>query len=169
MSIRSQLIIAAVCVALGAAASWTAQEWRHDAKHARLVAEHSRLLETQANAVVESVQAARNEEQRRMAAVEKERDLVIEQNEILAADVAAGRTVSDRLRQQLDALRARYASCHSAAAERGPGQPGADPIGLLIDMYAGLDQTGREVAEYADRLKIAGLACERSYDTVRGK
>lgn len=167
MSIRPQLIVAAVCIALGAAAAWTAQEWRHDARHARLIAEHSQLLEQQAQAVVESVQAALNEEQRRMDELENQRDIAIEQNEALAADVAAGRTVSERLRQQLDALRTRYTSCHSAAAERGPGQSDIDAIGVLADMYQGLEQRGRAVAEYADRLKIAGLACERSYASLQ--
>ena len=167
MSIRSQLIGAAVCVALGMAAAWIVQEWRHGAKQARLEAAHSQLLEQQAHAVVESVQAARNEEKRRTDAVEKQRNDAIEQNEALAAGVAAGRAVSERLRQQLATLRARTGGVDTAAAERGEGQPGADPIGLLIGVLEGLDSTGREVAEYADRLRIAGLACEGSYDSLR--
>lgn len=152
---------------LVAVSVWTVQEWRHDAKHARLVAGHSRLLEEQAIAVVESVQAARQIERQRAAAVEKERDHAIEKNVALAADVAASRTVSERMRTELNSLRASHASGNTSAAAGGPSQSGADAIGLLIDMYTGLDQAGRDVAEYADRLRIAGLACERAYDAVR--
>jgi len=156
---------AAALLAFGV--GWVINGWRQEAQLARLEAAHAVLLKQQAQAVVASVQAARNEEKRRTAAVEKERDIAIEQNEALAADVAAGRTVSERLRSQLAALRASAGSGDPTAAERGQGQPSSDPIGMLIDMYAGLDEAGREVAEYADRLRIAGLACEKSYDRVR--
>ncbi len=169
MSIRAQLIGAAVLVLLGMAAAWIVQEWRHDAKHARLQAAHAQLLEQQAQAVVESVQAARNEEQRRTAAVENERDTAIEQIEALGADVAAGRSLSGRLRTELNALRARYTSRDSAAAVRGSGEQGADPIGVLIGVLEGLDPAGREIAEYADRLRIAGLTCEGTFDSLQDR
>src|SRR5690606_202857 len=116
---------------------WVINGWRYDAQQARLEAAHAAVLEKQALAVVESVQAARNEEKRRTDAVEKQRNDAIEQNEALAADVAAGRAVSERLRTELNALRARYAGSNTTAAERGEGQPGADPIGLLIGVLEG--------------------------------
>ncbi|WP_237173059.1 DUF2514 family protein [Paracandidimonas lactea] len=147
--------------------AWTVQGWRTDAQLASLRADHAAVLEQQAQAVVASVQAARDLEQRRTAAVENERDNAIEQSTALAADVAAGRTAAQRLRRELSALRERQAGGDTASAQRGPGQSGTDAIGLLIELYAGLDGAGREVAEYADRLRIAGLTCERSYDRVR--
>ena len=157
----------AAVAALSVALTTVVLGWRLDAQLARLQADHAELLERQAQAVVESVQAARKEEQRRVAAVEEQRDIAQRENDALAADVAAGRTVSERLRAELDALRARYAGRDTATTERGQGQPGTDPIGLLIELHAGLDEAGREVAEYADRLRIAGLACEVAWEKIK--
>lgn len=61
-------------------------------------------------------------------------------------------------------LRRRGPACSAASADRGPGQPGTDPIGVLIDLLTGVESAGREVAEYADRLRIAGAVCERAWD-----
>ena len=36
------------------------------------------------------------------------------------------------------------------------------------DMLEGVQSAGREVAEYADLLRVAGLACERAFDGIRG-
>lgn len=163
MFIRAQVIGGAVLLTVGFGAAWIAQGWRYGAKLANLRVDHANVLEQQAQAVVASVQVARGIERRRAAAVEKERDHAIEQTQALVADVAAGRAVSERLQRELRTLRARYAGGNAAVAERGQGEQGTDTIGVLIDMYAGLDSAGREVAEYADLLKIAGLACERSY------
>lgn len=35
------------------------------------------------------------------------------------------------------------------------------------DMLTGMESAGREVAEYADRLKIAGAACEGAWGAIR--
>lgn len=166
MPFRSELIAASIALALGALMMFAVQEWRHGAKYARLERDHATLLERQAQAVVETVLAAKRIEAQRVAAVEKQRDIAQKQNEALAADVAAGRDLSSRLRQQLDALRARAGGGDTAAAERSPGQPDIDTIGVLADMYEGLERHGRAVAEHADKLRIAGLACERSYDAL---
>lgn len=167
MPFRAQLIVAAVLAALAFGGGWMVNGWRMDAKLASLQADHASVLEQQANAVVASVQAARQIEQKRTEIVESQRDIAIEQNEVLATDVAAGAAVSERLRGQLSALRARHASRIATPANGGQGEQDTDAIGLLIDMLQGMDGAGRELAEYADRLKIAGLACERTYDGVR--
>lgn len=164
---RGMALVGAASALVCGAVAWKIQAWRYDAVLANQSAEHAAVLAQQALAVVESVQAARAIEQRRAEFMEQERDHAIKQNEALAADVAAGRDVSERLRRELSALRARYAGINTGAAERGQGEQGADTIGVLIDLYQRLDQTGREVAEYADRLRIAGLACERSHDGLR--
>lgn len=168
MSVRTRLISAAVLTALAFGTGWIAQGWRKDAKLASQQAEHAEVLEKQAQAVVASVEAARQEERRRTAAVEKERDYAQQQTEALAGDLAAGAAVSKRLRRELGTLRARYASRNTTATERGQGQQDTDTIGLLAELHARMDETGREVAEYADRLRIAGLTCEGSYDGARG-
>lgn len=167
MSIRAQLIGVVLLTLVAAGAAWVAQGWRYDAKISQIQAQHAAVLELQAQAVVKSVEVAREIERQQTAAVESERDNAIKQNDALAADVAAGATVADRLRAELAKLRASRARTVAAAANGSNDKQSDDPIGMLIYMYQGMDSTGREVSGYADRLKIAGLACERSYDAVR--
>lgn len=160
MHFRAQLIAVAVCAALSFGAAWAIQSWRFGAKVSELHAQ-------QAQQAADSIQAARDLEQRRVAVVENERDHAINQSKKLARDVAAGRAAAERMRRELDALRARHSGGDSVATERGAGEQHTDTIGLLIDMLTGMDSAGREVAEYADRLRVAGLACERVSDRVR--
>lgn len=166
MPIRAQLIAAVAAFAVAFGAGWMVNGWRHGAKLARVESAHAQLLEKQAHAVVESVQAARAIEQKRADIMESERDNAIEQTRALEIDVAASADTASRLRSELNALRARYANLNTADADRSEGEPGFDAIGVLIDMYAGLDSTGREVAQYADRLRIAGRTCEAAYDSL---
>lgn len=167
MSIRAQLIGGLVAGALAFGAGWMANGWRMDAKLARQEWAHATVLEQMAQATVASIEAARNEEARRTAAVEEQRDIAQAKLDGLSLDIAAGAAVSNRLRLELDALRGRGCTCGPAAADGGASKSGTDAIGLLIDVLTGLESAGREVAEYADRLEIAGLACEGSYNSVR--
>ncbi|MDS1141706.1 DUF2514 family protein [Pusillimonas sp. SM2304] len=143
--------------ALAGWAGWKVQGWH-------LRAQHATVLEQQAQAVVESVQAARKIEQRRTAVLEKERDHAIEQNEALAADLAAGAAVSERLRRELGTVRARHGSSDTATANGSSSEQGTDTIGLLAELYARMDEDGREVTRFADQLRIAGYGCERIHD-----
>ncbi|NYT76567.1 DUF2514 family protein [Alcaligenaceae bacterium] len=169
MFIRGQIIALALLLtaALASAGTWVIQGWRSEAKIATLQADHAKVLQAQARAVVESVEAARKLGEQRAAAVENERDHAIEQNEALAVDLAGNVVASNRLRSELAKLRARNASILAATAQRGEGQSSDDPIGVLIGMYERLDDAGRGISEYADRLRVAGLSCERTYDAIR--
>lgn len=157
----------AVAGLLAAAAGWTANGWRMDAKLARAESRHAQVLEQIAQATTASVQAARVEEARRTAAVEEQRDIAQQQAQALEADVSAAADTAGRLRVQLAELRRRGLACSAAAADGSQGQHGADSIGLLIDVLTGMESAGREVAEYADRVRIAGRSCELAYDAVR--
>ncbi|WP_399677111.1 DUF2514 family protein [Xenophilus sp.] len=83
----------------------------------------------------------------------------------LAADLAASRAAADGLRTAA-ASAARRACPRAAAADPGQGQPGADPLDLLVDVLGRADARAGELAEYADRARIAGQACERAYDAI---
>ena len=109
--------------------------------------------------------AQRTEEQRRAAAVTKEAIDAQARITTLEDDLRGARAAADGLREVAAgaAGRARTGACTAAA---GPGQPGADPLGLLVDVLGRADQRAGELAEYADRLRIAGIACERSYDAL---
>lgn len=171
MPVRSRLIFAAagavILVAGSFGAGWMVNGWRHDAKLARVESQHAQVLEQLASATTASVQAARTEEARRTAAVEEQRDIAQNKLDGLALDVAAGRATADRLRIELDALRRRGGACNPAAADGSPSQQSVDPIGVLIDVLTRMESDGREVAEYADRLRIAGAACEGAWDRLR--
>lgn len=167
MPIRTRLIVGLVAGALAFGAGWMVNGWRWDAKLSRQESAHATLLEQMAQATVASIEAARNEEARRTAAVEELRDIAHAKMDGLSLELAAGAAVSDRLRRELDALRGRGCTCGPAAADGGASKSGTDAIGLLIDVLTGVESAGREVAEYADRLRIAGAACEGAYDSMR--
>lgn len=107
----------------------------------------------------------RDKEAQRAADVQEVATHAQSQIDSLAADLADSRGVADSLRAAVDSARRR--ACPSApAAGAGQGQPGADPIGVLADVFTRADQRAGELAEYADRLRIAGTGCERAYDSL---
>jgi len=109
--------------------------------------------------------AQRTEEQRRVAAVAKEAQDAQAKIASLEDSLRLARTASDGVRDAAAgaAIRARAQSC---APKPGPGQSGADTLDLLVDVLGRADGRAGELAEYADRLRIAGVACERSYETL---
>lgn len=109
--------------------------------------------------------AQRTEEQRRAAAVTKEATDAQSRIVSLEDDLRGARAAADGLRAAA-ADTARRARAHTCAAAASPGQPGADPIGVLADVLGRADQRAGIVAEYADRLRIAGFGCEHSYDAL---
>lgn len=83
------------------------------------------------------------------------------------ADAAGTRSALDRLRER--------AALHAAAARppgpdpapASPGQAASAPADLLADVLSRAADRARELADYADRARIAGQSCERSYEAVR--
>jgi len=83
-----------------------------------------------------------------------------------AASAAAARAASER-----DAFRVRLNAF--VESNRGPGHPTAaaggeagDPIGVLAQVLGATDDFAGRVAAEADANRIAGLACERAYDSL---
>jgi outer membrane murein-binding lipoprotein Lpp len=115
--------------------------------------------------------AARAEEARRNA----ERDKTIQEakdaQENAQSAAADARAAADGLRARVAAL---VAAGRPAAGNSQPvGRGSREQDQAALDLLAGLlDRRSGElvdVAEYADRLKIAGLACERQYDGLAAK
>ena len=113
----------------------------------------------------QATQAAREEEHRRIQEVENVR--VQAQSEIDTARAAAARADDTAGRLRVELARIRSAASAAAASHGGQGQPGADPVSVLADLLGRLERDGRAIAGYADQLRVAGLACERSYDALR--
>jgi hypothetical protein len=152
---RSGKLIALALVATFAA-GWTVNGWRKDAAYET---ERADLHQ----AVADAQQKAREEERRRQEEIENVRTQAQQQIDQARTDAADAGATAGQLRTQLARLRA--ASGHTCAAGGSPAT--VDAIGVLIDVLEGVESTGREIAEYADRARIAGQACERAYDSLR--
>ena len=78
-----------------------------------------------------------------------------QQNLKISADYASASTAASGLRESLR----RYQAARPARC--GEGVQSADAPDLLSGLLIGLESSGREVSEYADRLKAAGALCEK--------
>jgi hypothetical protein len=109
--------------------------------------------------------AQRTEEQRRAAAIAQEAANAQTRISALEDDVRHAGAAADGLRAAAAgaASRSRASACSATASA---AQPGGDPLGLLVDVLGRADKRAGELAEYADRLRVAGIACERSYDAL---
>lgn len=143
-------------------AAWTAQGWRGDAKLASTETAFARERETQAQATLVAVEAARTEERRRSAAMENARDDAKKQAAAAAADAARARADRRRLLERTDALAIAAAGRDPTAADGSPA--GADAVDLLAHMLGRLSLRAEKLAEVADRARTAGLTCERAYE-----
>ncbi|MBR8344248.1 DUF2514 family protein [Burkholderia ambifaria] len=115
-----------------------------------------------ARAQAQAVAEARAEEQRRTAAQSEIAKDANQQRTAALADAFAARAAAGSLQQRVDQLVA--AARHPAAATGSP--PAGDALDLLADVLGRADQRAGELAEYADRARIAGQQCERDYDAL---
>ncbi len=113
-------------------------------------------------AQIAAVTAARAEEQRRPAAQSEIANNANQQRTAAIAEAFAARAAAGSLQQRVDQLVA--AARHPAASSGGPAA--GDPLDLLADVLGRADQRAGELAEYADRARIAGQQCERDYDSL---
>ena len=132
----------------------------------------SALKSEQAEFIAESERAARiaveqalAEQSRRQQAIDEEAQHARAQIKDLEITVASLADAGDGLRVELAAFQKRARSQPNATSG-GKSQPGADPLDMLAGVLSRADREAAILAEYSDRLKIAGLACERSADQV---
>jgi len=110
--------------------------------------------------------AERAEEARRETLQRKALDEAHFNLEAAQTDAAGARTAGEQLRVQAQrfAAAAREASARAAAAERSAA--GADPLGVFVHVLGRIDERAGRLAEIADRARVAGQLCERSYDAL---
>ncbi|MBU9293123.1 DUF2514 domain-containing protein [Burkholderia multivorans] len=113
-------------------------------------------------AQLDAVSAARAEEQRRTAAQQEIANDANQQRTAALADAFAARAAAGSLQQRVDQLVA--ASRHPTTSAGSPAA--GDALDLLADVLGRVDERAGELAEYADRARIAGQQCERDYDTL---
>lgn len=160
-----RIFFAAVLVVL-ALAGGSVLVYRGERDAARAELAQSRL--DAARAQVKAVDDARIEEQRRTTAQTEIANDATKKLEGARADLAAANDVSGRMRQRIaELLAAGRTAGNPAPAGAGPATD--DPIGMLADVLGRADQRAGILAEYADVARIAGQACERSYDALTHK
>ncbi|MDL2284386.1 DUF2514 domain-containing protein [Oxalobacter sp. OttesenSCG-928-P03] len=112
---------------------------------------------------LEHVADVRAEDKRRLDAQEKIANEAKEQRDKALADARAANAVSDRLRNSVASLTARI----NNSTASGDCQAAITTGLLFADLFRRADERAGELAEYADRARIAGQACESAYDSLR--
>jgi len=130
---------------------------------ARIAALHTQ----HAAALADAQAAARKVEQRRMEEIEHVRNQAQTRIDTLRGDADRAGAAAERLRRELAAARARGTPVCAAAADRGPRQPDSATVDMLTGLLERMERDAQSMAGYADQLRIAGLACEASYEGVR--
>lgn len=145
------ILIACVAFGLG----WLINGWRIGYQIEELKKEHlNAVVESQIKAQAKYV--AQVEEAGRIAyEAEKQKQKAL--NDARNADA-----VAKRLREQ---LRNRTGNTCSAISDRSETTSAGGDV--CADMFARLDDFAGRVAAFADRSRVAGLACEKSYESLR--
>ncbi|MGJ7497178.1 DUF2514 family protein [Variovorax sp. RT4R15] len=124
---------------------------------------------TYAQAAQVAEQAARAEESRREAEKQEVINAARKQTQVAMAAARTADAAAVGLRDQL----ARYVAAirgttkDSGTPSGSPSKSDSDPIELLAKLYSESDSRAAEVGLFADRLRIAAQACERSYDRLQ--
>ena len=150
------LILALMASAAGV--TWQVQEWRYGKQLAD-------IGKAQALAITEAGNKAREEEQRHQSAVNKEASDAREQNKTADLDAGTADAASERLHVDAQKLAASDCAGDSGAAKRGASATRAAMV--LSELFQRSDKRAGELAAAYDRARIAGLACERSYEAIR--
>ena len=152
-------ILAAILLAMiiTAAGTWQVQDWRYGTKLAD-------IGKAQAIAITNAGTEARAEEQRRQASVNKEASDAREQNKAATVDAGAADAAGERLHIEANKLAASACPGDPGAAQRGASATRAAMV--LSELFERADKRAGELAVAYDRARIAGLACERSYQSL---
>lgn len=156
-------VVVAIGVMLGAAYR---QGEAHDKQRSDLVI--AKMISDAAQAEADAQQKQREEEQRRTDELEKVKQDAQREIDSYAADADGARSALAGLQQRLAKLAstASAAGKSAASAQRGEGKQGADTEAVLAGMLQRYAEDLTAVSGYADRLRAAGVACERSYDAL---
>lgn len=116
-----------------------------------------------AKAITEQKAADEKEEQRRNAELQKIQADAQQRIDAARDDAVNAAAKSGRLQQQLASIRKQLVG-YSAA--ESIGNPAAETGVLLGDVLAASVERNRQLADYADRAREAGLACQKQYESL---
>lgn len=151
-----------------AAAIGVLQECRVDhAQDATISAEkvHTDYLAEQQRQRAEQEEKARTEEQRLQQEKAANEQAIQKDLDVARADAADYSAESERLRQQVNRLRASAgATCQAITEQQRAAE--SRPINLLADLFLEAQAEAGRLAKEADRAIAAGRGCERQYDSL---
>ncbi|WP_286915869.1 MULTISPECIES: DUF2514 family protein [Pseudomonas] len=157
-----------IVLGLGATALYGA--YRHGATvtHAARDTQWAQAVAAQQVERVRAVQAARDDEQRfqreaNQVGIDARKEIAAANADAVGLDASA-----DRLHIEASKFAANSGACASTsgAADRGPSAARAALV--LSQLLERADARAGDLANAYDRARIAGEACERAYDVIRG-
>jgi len=154
----NKYVIGAGILAAVLMVTWSYGARQHSIGYAKAQTEY-KLLAAQAE------QAVRDEDRRRIEEIENVKKQAQTEVDDIRANADRANADAGRLRSEL--ARVRQLAINATASNGNEGQPGASTINLLAELLDRMEQDGRDIAQYADRLKVAGIGCEQSYDALR--
>jgi TATA-binding protein-associated factor Taf7 len=113
----------------------------------------------------EAERAAREKEQQLQKDFDDAAQAAREENDELQKDVDRLADDADGLRADIDNFK-RRAPKSTNPANGGKSKPDSSPSDMLAELYLGSVRTNQELSVFADRLRVAGIACERSVDAL---
>lgn len=125
-----------------------------------------RYAEGKVQAIADQKAADKKEEKRRNAELQKIQADAQQRIDTARNDAVNAAAKSGRLQQQLANIRKQLVGY---SATESIGNPAADTGVLLSDVLAASIERNRQLADYADRAREAGLACEAQYNSLRNK
>ncbi len=118
------------------------------------------------NAQRKAADLARRESERKQQLFDDEAAAARSEKQALEADVVRLADVADGLRGDLANFRKRVKQA-TQPANGGKGQRDPDPVDLLAILYQRADAEAGVLAESLDRVRSAGILCERLSDKAR--
>lgn len=125
-----------------------------------------RYAEGKAQAIAEQKAADKKEEQRRNEELQKIQADARQRIDAARNDAVNAAAKSGRLQQQLANIRKQLVGYSTAESI---GNPAAETGVLLGDVLSKSVERNRQLADYADRAREAGLMCEAQYNSLRNK
>lgn len=116
-----------------------------------------------AKAVAEQKATDEQEEQRRNAELQKIQADAQQRIDAARNDAVNAAAKSGRLQQQLANIRKQLVGY---SASESIGNPAAETGVLLGDVLSKSVERNRQLADYADRAREAGLACQKQYESL---
>ncbi len=116
-----------------------------------------------AKAIAEQEAANEKEEQRRNAELQKIQADAQQRIDTARNDAVNAATKSGRLQQQLANIRKQLVGYSTTESI---GNPAAETGILLGDVLSKSVERNRQLADYADRAREAGLACQKQYESL---